>query len=636
MSENNQSTPSIDTPIEEIKNIVFYNKFPETPSYRYGTWILDSDGDPIGYKDITDYVHDNNDCLFADSSTRRIFLKNSHYDSALISNTSYPEETKKYELDEVFKEPSMSDGSLSKENFNRIKGDVPEIGRNENVDDASKEDGSGNHLDSSEITSGSKETARIKTVVNKIFEYWKFAKDQNGVEICSPKSSCPSFGDNENGSEAIENEGWFKGIDKAIEWGMVYDIPGQGYLNPRLKDSLRTVMKGTIRSRYMNVISGQRIARHENDLYIYNGSYDCYKISPGTDIIETINISDSPVAFMAQNEVSKRTFSIDKSGTVEDFFNVMNKMNLTKESSALLKSWMVSIIAHSNDTIPLIIFQGQKRTGKSTSMQIIGKIIDSLEEDRLSVLPSTIDGFESALSDEWLNMFDNVSSVPKRYQNLLCVSSTGGSVTRRVLYSNKSERTSIKGPVVISSINNMSLNTDLVDRSIVINSGKILQNTVKIDISDKEFEKARGGLLKLASQVVHKMDDNFIAKYHPCTVGRMYGFYYTMHAMSEMYPDEVGNVIDSYKSAAKSAENNSVPEWIVQVCGRGLSFSGTSSQAHAYLYDEIKGEKIPSASTIRRIWNDYEFYWSKYMSSEYYRSSSKRVWQVKPLKNKSK
>jgi hypothetical protein len=122
---------------------------------------------------------------------------------------------------------------------------------------------------------------------------------------------------------------------------------------------------------------------------------------------------------------------------------------------------------------PVIIFVGEKGAGKSTALRKLERIVDPKQTD-LCGIPKGADGLELRLSNSYFVALDNLSFISRNVSDTLARAVTGGSVTKRALYQNTEEISlNIKALLAINSVSMVVKESDLLDRSLLINLKRI-------------------------------------------------------------------------------------------------------------------------------------------------------------------
>lgn len=210
-----------------------------------------------------------------------------------------------------------------------------------------------------------------------------------------------------------------------------------------------------------------RLGSYRNIFYynLGNGKY-CRVKSSGFEIVK-----HSPIVFIESTSslphpMPKHDENIDI-WSLEKYFNIKHD-----DDFILLVTYIISCfvpdIAH-----PILILQGSQGSAKTTAARLIKCLVDP-SRINVSSLPRSNDDIVLQLSNEYLTVYDNLSAVKSDVANLFCQVATGGNFVKRKLYTD-SEVTvhSFKRCLILNGIDSLTVQPDLLDRSIVITLQKI-------------------------------------------------------------------------------------------------------------------------------------------------------------------
>lgn len=152
---------------------------------------------------------------------------------------------------------------------------------------------------------------------------------------------------------------------------------------------------------------------------------------------------------------------------------------------------------------PILIVTGEKGSSKSTTLRKLERLIDPKTSD-LGSIPKGADGLELRLSNAYFVPLDNLSSLSRRRSDTLARSATGGSETKRALYTNMDEIVlDIKAVVALNGVSVVAKESDLLDRSIILNLSRLSSKSIRTEeeLWD-EFEKDRPAILGCCFQIL--------------------------------------------------------------------------------------------------------------------------------------
>ncbi|MGN9135196.1 hypothetical protein ACTNDG_07140 [Clostridium sp. HCP1S3_B4] len=167
----------------------------------------------------------------------------------------------------------------------------------------------------------------------------------------------------------------------------------------------------------------------------------------------------------------------------------------------LLVTSIIKGIAH-----PILIFYGEKGSGKTINTRYIKKIIDPSRQDVVS-LPKTERDFAILCSKSYLLAFDNLDSIPKQMSDFICLISTKGSYVTRALYSDDEEKVFLlDNPLVINGIGAIVSKPDLLDRCKLIEVSRIQPKDRKTEERiDEDFRNDLSKILAVLFSISSKM-----------------------------------------------------------------------------------------------------------------------------------
>lgn len=220
----------------------------------------------------------------------------------------------------------------------------------------------------------------------------------------------------------------------------------------------------------------RRVSKRKNTIY-----YDLCSPKGGAVKISSsgYEIMNKDLKFFQRNSHMSAQV-LPKSSEPQKLLKLLAKHFQTKRVSDLLLL-ATHIITCFIPDIPhtILIFMGEKGAAKSTSMRMVRAIVDPSNLDLLS-MPSNNDSLALALNNNYMSVFDNIDRLSPDISDLLCMASTGGSISKRKLFTDIDEVTlELKRCVVLNGINNVVTRSDLLDRSVVIELERILSENRK-------------------------------------------------------------------------------------------------------------------------------------------------------------
>ena len=145
---------------------------------------------------------------------------------------------------------------------------------------------------------------------------------------------------------------------------------------------------------------------------------------------------------------------------------------------------------------PVLIFESQHGTGKSTIEKLLRSIIDPSGAPLMSS-PRNNHDLAIAASNSWVLALDNLSRLQPWLSDALCRLATGGGFRTRQLYSNDDEAIfNVQRPVLLNGIDDVAIRPDLLDRALLLALPPIADSRRKTEaVLWREFEKIRPEVL---------------------------------------------------------------------------------------------------------------------------------------------
>lgn len=179
----------------------------------------------------------------------------------------------------------------------------------------------------------------------------------------------------------------------------------------------------------------------------------------------------------------------------------------TKEDELLFGIYLVTAFLKPLVNVPLLVLLGEKGSSKSSILRRIERIIDPKTTDLMGA-PQNNSDLEIRLNNNYFSTFDNLSFLTKRTSDLLARAITGGSTSRRRLYTDTTEITlNLRSVVALNGIGMVATEADLLDRSIVFKVDRIPQSEIRTEKDlksafDEDLPKFIGAIFLCISEVL--------------------------------------------------------------------------------------------------------------------------------------
>ncbi|MDG5469656.1 hypothetical protein P9J64_15140 [Deltaproteobacteria bacterium IMCC39524] len=146
-------------------------------------------------------------------------------------------------------------------------------------------------------------------------------------------------------------------------------------------------------------------------------------------------------------------------------------LNMREVLKMLVVAWISYTLAHpkipSTNYLILLLVGGQG-SGKSFLCNLLLKLIDP-SRTGVQVLPKNVKDLAISMQNSHLRCIDNTRTVSSTMSDYLCMTSTGGTLNTRRLYTDDEEQSiNLHGGLVINGIGNIVEQPDLHQRSLTI------------------------------------------------------------------------------------------------------------------------------------------------------------------------
>jgi energy-coupling factor transporter ATP-binding protein EcfA2 len=167
-------------------------------------------------------------------------------------------------------------------------------------------------------------------------------------------------------------------------------------------------------------------------------------------------------------------------------------LNMHAVLQVLLVAWISYVLAHpkipSTNYLILLLVGGQG-SGKSFLCNLLLKLIDP-SKTGVQVLPRNVKDLAISMQSSHLRCVDNTRTVSSTMSDYLCMTSTGGTLNTRRLYTDDEEQSiNLHGALVINGIGNIVEHPDLHQRCLTLELQPIpeIQRKSETELL-KEFE----------------------------------------------------------------------------------------------------------------------------------------------------
>ena len=173
-------------------------------------------------------------------------------------------------------------------------------------------------------------------------------------------------------------------------------------------------------------------------------------------------LDQSPVMFTRRSGMAPLPVPVQGNlADIEQFINV------EPSSLPLVIGWLL-MAARGRGPYPVMVFNGEQGTGKSTTTRVLRSCIDPSTVPLRGMTRDVRDLLVTATNNHVI-VVDNLSGLSAELSDVFCRFSTGGGFAERKLYSNREEvLVNIQRPIILNGIDEVASRGDLMERSLII------------------------------------------------------------------------------------------------------------------------------------------------------------------------
>ncbi len=264
-------------------------------------------------------------------------------------------------------------------------------------------------------------------------------------------------------------------------WNLYKDVPKANFL----KDTINAVEAEAIFKGPQKVLHN-RVARTADALWYDLGDGRAVRVTA-----EGWEVVAAPILFIRHPHQQPQALPVSGG----DLYKIFSFLNVSEDDKLLLLVYIISCfiddIAH-----PLLHPHGAQGSGKTTLFKALKRLCDPSSLETL-ITPKDQNELIRYLSRHHLCLFDNMSEISSQMSDVLAQACTGGSYTKRQLYTDDDDVIfSVKKIIGLNGINSLIAKPDLMDRSILICLERIVpsQRTDEATLW-KAFEDEKPGIL---------------------------------------------------------------------------------------------------------------------------------------------
>jgi hypothetical protein len=265
------------------------------------------------------------------------------------------------------------------------------------------------------------------------------------------------------------------------------------------KDALRQslpILSGKARFEGRKIRLHNRVAWHDGAIYydLADEKGRLVKITPGSwEILGENDNEELPILFRRHEHQEAQPTPDANNSDIGLFLEYLNLSDVEQKLLFLIYiiSCFIPGIPH-----PVSVIHGPQGAAKSTTTRLARRLVDPSVND-VQTLTKKIDQTIQVLSQNWFCVFDNISHIDGETSDALCRASTGGTLSKRQLYTDEDTIIfELQNCVSLNGINVVVTKADLMDRALLFEAARIPDDKRKeASAVLREFDKDRPGIL---------------------------------------------------------------------------------------------------------------------------------------------
>lgn len=220
-------------------------------------------------------------------------------------------------------------------------------------------------------------------------------------------------------------------------------------------------------------------------------------------------VESSPVAFRRSAKMKalptpERVTNVDAS--LKELFTLIN---VAQEDRILVLAWLLAAM-RDKGPYPILALIAEAGSAKTTTAKALKRLVSPYVAETRS-RPKTVEDVYVAANNDWVLIYDNLSSIPQDISDAFCRLATGGGYATRELYTDLDEAVSDQQqPLIINGVSDIIKKGDLMSRTLTITCPEITPDRrIEEDTWERQFQAAQprilGALLELLSAVLAEL-----------------------------------------------------------------------------------------------------------------------------------
>ena len=278
---------------------------------------------------------------------------------------------------------------------------------------------------------------------------------------------------------------------------------------------------------------------------------------------------------------------------------ILPKLNMSADDALLYAIYLIHGFCRDSNHFAAVI-SSAKGTGKSTLSRYTSELVAPCRTS-ITLQPNTEDDLKTILANNYVVAFDNTKTFSEAFSNILCPAITGGTATKRKLYTNGEQVVyKLHNMILINGIGVVPYKADLAERSLYFELKPIPSDKRRTDSEIwEEFERDKprilGAIFNTLSHAMRILPTVKIEKLH-----RMAEAHKEMTAIAlalGIKQEAFQRILDSnmQKLNETYAENNEFVSFVLKYMEkRGkveLAASDLYKDMYRFLCESVSGDK---------------------------------------------
>jgi hypothetical protein len=282
---------------------------------------------------------------------------------------------------------------------------------------------------------------------------------------------------------------------------------------------------------------------------------------------------------------------VAESGYKKDFDEYLSLMNLSSEEDRILFAGYAATLFIPDIDHPIIMPLGPQGSAKTT-MSLMTKMLIDPSKTPLLTVPDNAEKLPMMFHFNYFPVFDNCKYFPQEASDMFCRACTGGGISTRKLYTDMEEVCfSFHSPIILNSVSCPSMSQDFIDRTMIINLDRILeQNRKEKGIIDEQRDallpRVRGYLMGIVADAIGSDAPT------PPLLPRLADFARRADACATAMGFKQGSYIETYilaarESAMEAVRSDLVAEALLDYLEETGSWDGPASELLKHLAERV-------------------------------------------------